>query len=134
MANLTRRSLLKTSLASAAALTIPGPLDSAAARKGRIHQSVCRWCYSKTPLDKLTEYAAKIGLAGIDLLEIEEFEFPRRYGLICTMGLAGGGEINKALNRIENHHAIEQAFRTNIPLAAKAGVPNVITFSGPRAG
>ncbi|MGA7751458.1 MAG: TIM barrel protein, partial [Candidatus Sulfotelmatobacter sp.] len=26
------------------------------------------------------------------------------------------------------------AFRTNIPLAAKAGVPNVITFSGNRAG
>ena len=134
MTNLTRRSLLKTSIASAAAVTLAGPLDSAAARKGRIHQSVCRWCYSKTPLDKLTEYAAKIGLAGIDLLEIEEFEFPRRYGLICTMGLAGGGEINKALNRIENHHAIEQAFRANIPLAAKAGVPNVITFSGPRAG
>jgi hydroxypyruvate isomerase len=35
---------------------------------------------------------------------------------------------------VENHAAIETAFRTNILRAAKAGVPNVITFSGNRAG
>ena len=135
MTNLTRRSLLKTSITSAAALSIPVALHSAvAARTGRIHQSVCRWCYSQIPLEKLGEYAATIGLSGIDLLQVEEFEIPHRYGLICTMGYAGGGEIGKALNRIENHAAIEQAFRKNIPLATKAGVPNVITFSGNRAG
>ena len=50
------------------------------------------------------------------------------------MGYAGGGDIKKALNRKENHDAIEAAFRKNIPLAAKAGVPNVITFSGNREG
>ena len=104
------------------------------ARKGRIHQSVCQWCYSQIPVDQLAEYAAKIGLRGVDLLQPEEYEIPRRYGLVCTMGYAGGGEIGKALNRVENHAAIEQAFRTNIPRAAKAGVPNVITFSGIRGG
>ena len=109
-------------------------LASSTPRKDRIHQSVCQWCYSKIPLDKLAEYAAKIGLKGIDLLKPDEYEIPRRYGLICTLGYAGGGEIGNALNRTENHAAIEQAFRTNIPLAAKAGVPNVITFSGNRAG
>jgi len=50
------------------------------------------------------------------------------------MGYAGGGEIGNALNRPQNHAAIEQAFRLNIPRAAKAGVRNVITFSGNRAG
>src|ERR1700689_5321478 len=50
------------------------------------------------------------------------------------MGYAGGGDIGKALNRTEHHAAIEQAFRVNIPLAAKSGVPNVITFSGNRGG
>jgi hydroxypyruvate isomerase len=135
MTYLTRRSLLKTSIASAAALTVPASLDAAVTiRKGRIRQSVCRWCYQQIPLEQVTTYAATIGLLGVDLLQVEEFEFPRRYGLICTMGYAGGGEIAKALNRIENHAAIEQAFRKNIPLAAKAGVPNVITFSGNRAG
>ena len=113
-----------------------GPsLDSTVAvRKGRIRQSVSRWCYAKTPLDQLAEYAAKIGLKGVDLLQPDEYEIPRRYGLICTMGYAGGGDIPKALNRVEIHAAIEQGFRTNIPLAAKAGVPNVITFSGNRDG
>ena len=82
----------------------------------------------------MSEYGAHIGLRGIDLLQPEEYEVPRRYGLICTMGYAGGGEISKALNRVENHAAIEEGFRKNIPLAAKAGVPNVITFSGNRGG
>ena len=38
------------------------------------------------------------------------------------------------MNRVENHAKIEEEFRKYIPLAAKAGVPNVITFSGNRIG
>jgi hydroxypyruvate isomerase len=138
MTEFTRRTLLKTSVAGLVASGVPsfgsGMDNSAVARKGRIHQSVSRWCYEKIPLDQLAEYSAKIGLQGVDLLQPDQYEVPRRYGLICTMGYAGGGEIGKALNRVENHAAIEQGFRTNIPLAAKAHVPNVITFSGNRAG
>ncbi len=67
-------------------------------------------------------------------MEIKDWDIPRRYGLVCTMGYAGGGTIPDAMNRMENHAAIEAAFRRNIPLAAKAGVPNVITFSGNRRG
>jgi len=50
------------------------------------------------------------------------------------MGYAGGGAIAEALNRVEHHAEIEASFRKNIPLAAKAGVGNVITFSGNRRG
>jgi hydroxypyruvate isomerase len=103
-------------------------------RKGRIRQSASRWCYQSIPLERLCAYGAEIGLKGIDLLNVEEWEVPKRYGLICTMGYAGGGEIVSALNRLENHDKIEEAFRKNIPLAARFGVPNVITFSGNRAG
>jgi hydroxypyruvate isomerase len=52
-------------------------------------------------------------------LQVEDFEVPRRYGLICTMGYAGGGTIPDGLNRTENHAAIETAFRNNLPLARK---------------
>jgi hydroxypyruvate isomerase len=103
-------------------------------RKGRIKQSVSRWCYEKIPLDDLCLYAAKIGLKAVDLLGPDEYEVPGRHGLVCSMAYAGGGEIPTALNRVENHARIEEGFRKNIPLAAKAGVPNVITFSGNRAG
>src|SRR6185437_3531464 len=135
---MTRRTLIASSAAGIAAMRTPLASQDRQSptplRKGRIHQSVSRWCYAKIPLDQLCEYAAKIGLRGIDLLQPEEYDIPRRYGLICTMGYAGGGEIPNAMNRTENHAAIEQGFRTNIPLAAKAGVPNVITFSGNRRG
>jgi hydroxypyruvate isomerase len=134
MPNMTRRDLLKSSLAGVAVARLAPPDLTASPRKGRIRQSVSRWCYQKTPLEDLCAYSASIGLKGVDLLRPEEYEVPRPHGLICTMGYAGGGEINQALNRAANHPAIEQAFRTNIPKAAKAGVPNVITFSGNRGG
>jgi len=103
-------------------------------RKGQIKQSVSRWCYQKIALDDLCTYAAQIGLKAIDLLGPEEYEVPARHGLICSMAYAGGGDIPNALNRIENHAKIEEGFLKNIPLAAKNGIPNVITFSGNRAG
>ena len=142
-----RRTFLKSSLAAAVAAAplsaaplngqISGNVSGTAAptpRKNRIHQSVSRWCYKDIPLDQLCQASAQMGLVGIDLLEINEWDVPARYGLICTMGYCGGGTIPDALNRTENHDAIEAAFRKNIPLAAKAKVPNVITFSGNRRG
>lgn len=135
---ISRRRVLESIVASAAFATgAPASWsasDSPILRRGRIQQSVCRWCYPNINLDDLTAYAAHIGLKGVDLLNPDEYEVPRRYGLICTMGYAGGGEIAHGLNRIENHAQIESGFRRNIPLAAKAGVPNVITFSGNRDG
>jgi len=136
-ASLTRRDALKSGFAATALASLPASMRSETAvptRKNRIHQSACRWCYKDIALDQLCAFAASIGMKGIDLLEVNEWEVPKRYGLICTMGHAGGGTIPDALNRPEHHDAIEAAFRTNIPLAAKAGVPNVITFSGARRG
>ena len=134
---LSRRAALKAGLAAAAmgplAAALPAQQGAAAIRK-RIRQSACRWCYKQIPLDQLCAFAAQNGMFGIDLLQPEEFEFPRRYGLICTMGYAGSDSIPNGLNRLENHAAIEAGFRQNIPLAAQAGVPNVITFSGNRHG
>ena len=134
---ITRRTALKSGLAATALASMPGVSsaeDKPAATRKRIRQAACRWCYAKIPLDDLCKAAAQIGLMGIDLLQPDEYEIPRRYGLICTMGYAGAGQIPDALNRPDNHAAIEAAFAKNIPLAAKAGVPNVITFSGNRRG
>lgn len=133
---MSRRTALKAGLATATAVSLPriSLADEAPKKTGRINQSVCRWCYKETALDDLCAFAAQIGLKGVDLLAAEEFDVPRKHGLICTMGYAGGGTIQDALNRTENHAAIEEGFRKNIPLAAKAGVPNVITFSGTRRG
>jgi hydroxypyruvate isomerase len=143
MSRMNRRQMLQAGAATAAAAlasplavaqSAPAAATTPVVHRHNIHQSVSRWCYSKIPLEQLCSYSAGIGLEGIDLLQPEEWETPTRYGLRCTMGYANGGDIKKALNRVENHAAIETAFRKFIPMAAKLNVPNVITFSGIRAG
>lgn len=143
MSSISRRNMLQGAIAGAAlASSSPiswgqaKPLDQTVStqRKGRIKQSVCRWEYQQLSLDQLCDYGAHIGLRGIDLLQPEDFEIPRKYGLICTMGYAGAGSIRDGLNVLANHDKIEAGLRLNIPLAAKAGVPNVITFAGNRNG
>ncbi len=127
----TRRAFLGSSLAACTAAALP----ATAAPAGRLKQSVSRWCYQDIPLDRLCAAASRMGLRGIDLLQPSEYAIPARHGLRCTMGYAADVmTIPNGLNRRENHAAIEQAFRTGIPLAAKAGVPNVIAFSGNRVG
>jgi hydroxypyruvate isomerase len=127
----TRRQFIGSSLALAATSGLAAP----PAASGRLKQSVSRWCYEKIPLDDLCAFAAKIGLQGIDLLHPADYDTPRRHGLRCTMGYAADVmTIPNGLNRRENHAAIEQAYRTGIPQAAKSGVPNVIAFSGNRRG
>jgi hydroxypyruvate isomerase len=138
MSPVSRRKMLKSFLSGAATAAIPSESWStqnvSTRRKGQIRQSVSRWCYQQISLDKLCASAADIGLQAIDLLNPEEYEVPGRYGLVCSMGYADGGEIVSAMNRVENHAKIEESFRKYIPLAARAGVPNVITFSGNRDG
>ena len=138
MTRVSRRNMLKSTISGVTMASVPSTLwseqNAPVPRKGRVKQSVSRWCYQQIPLDDLCASAAQMGLKAVDLLNLEEFQVPARDGLICSMGYAGGGEIASAMNRVENHAKIEQAFRKNIPLAAKAGVPNVITFSGNRAG
>jgi hydroxypyruvate isomerase len=138
MSLINRRKFVGTALAGAALSAVAQgeqkPAAPAPSSKSKIRQSVSRWCYQKMPLPDLCTNAAKIGLVGIDLLQPEEFDVPPRYGLISTMGYASAGTISKGLNRLENHAEIEAGLRKFVPIAAKAGTPNVITFSGNREG
>ena len=137
MSNLSRRALLKSAVAGATGLraSLSWARDTTVPqRKNRIHQSVCRWCYPKISVDVLCAKAAQIGLCGVDLLEPQDYEIPRRYGLVCTMALIPGVEITDGFNRIENHDTLEQGLRRHLPLAAKAGIKRTVTVSGNRKG
>src|SRR5260370_35247233 len=107
------------------------PLALAANRKGRLKQSVCRWCYKKIALEDLAREAAGMGIQAMDLIGPDEWPVVKKYGLTPAI-TTGGGAIPDGLNRKENHGKIEQQFRENIPTAAAAGVPNVITISASR--
>src|SRR6185436_20100986 len=50
-----------------------------AALKGRIHHSVCKWCYDKIELEELCTAGKEMGLASIELLEVKHFPTLKKY-------------------------------------------------------
>ena len=103
-----------------------------AVQRGRIHQSVCKWCYPKLSVEELCAAAAAIGLESVELLGPVSYEIVKRHGLVCAV--TNTHSITKGLNRPENHGECLAAIRTAMDAASAAGFPNVITFSGNRAG
>jgi hydroxypyruvate isomerase len=128
-------------IARASALALAGGAADVAAnqpagavKRARLKQSVCRWCYARIPLREFCRAVAALGLSAIDLLTPEEWPVAREFGLTCSMGSGLGGRIEHGLNDPANHDEIVGSLQQGIPLAARAGVPNVITFFGNRRG
>jgi hydroxypyruvate isomerase len=136
MGNLTRREALAVGAATiGAGIAVratgqSGAAPAKAVTKGRLKQSVCRWCYAKIPLVDFCKACVAMGLPAMDLLQPNEWAIARDNGLICSMGYADAGSIPKGLNDKANHDLIVAGLEKNLPLAAKAGVPSVITFFG----
>jgi hydroxypyruvate isomerase len=99
----------------------------------RLRQSVSRWCYGKLSLEELCAASKKIGLSAIDLLDEKEWSVPKQFGLTCAMA-NGFGSIPKGFNRPDNHDQLVADAERMMALAAAAGVPNIVCFSGNRAG
>jgi hydroxypyruvate isomerase len=105
-----------------------------AVTRGRLKQSVSRWCYKGIPLPDLCRAVAAMGVPAIDLLEPADWPIVREHGLVCSMGYGGGGSISDGLNNRANHDAIVANLTAAMPKAAALGVPNLITFFGNRQG
>jgi len=129
---MTRRSALQLG-AGLAAVSAARNAAAAPASAGRLKQSVARWCYGKISLDDLCRQGAEMGLSGIDLVEPEDWPTIRKYGLVPTV-TQGKAKIPDGWNRKESHDRLEAEIKDRIARAAEAKVPNVITFSGNRAG
>jgi hydroxypyruvate isomerase len=139
--------ILSGDMLSTSSPTLAAPLDhppalgesragSAAASKFKL--SVTRWPFGKLTIDQLSQMARELGIDSVELLEPEEWAIPKKYGLTCAMGYATvpnpETRLTEGFNRVENHAWLIPAYRRAIPLAAAAGVPNVICFSGSRKG
>jgi hydroxypyruvate isomerase len=140
-----RQAILGAGLAGAGAVVARGqgatapaspaaPTTGRGVTKGRLKQSVSRWCYGKIPLPEFAQAVKEMGLTAIDLLKQEEWTVVRDLGLVCSMGYGGGGTIPDGLNNKANHDAIVSGLEKSLPTAAKLGVPNLITFFGNRKG
>lgn len=85
------------------------------------------------PLADLCASARSLGIQSVELLGPEEWAVPRAHGLTCAVANGPGG-IAEGWNRAANHDAFLAKCETLLPLAAAAGIPNMIVFSGNRAG
>lgn len=101
----------------------------------QFQQSVSWWCFSPklmTP-EALLQTASQIGYTAVELVEPEFWPLVRDAGLKIA-SMRGHESISDGLNRRENAARITTELRASIVLAAEWGVPNVICFSGNRAG
>ena len=103
---------------------------------GRLKQSVSYWPYSKIPLPEFAKAAKNIGLAAVDLLQPEEWPVVRDAGLTCSMGYPTkrGDFLSTGFNDPTKHDMLVDELERTVPLAAAAGVPNVIAMFGNRKG
>jgi hydroxypyruvate isomerase len=136
---LSRRDVLRAAVGAAAVGGLLPALDAAAAElKGRINQSVCLWCYGgymqkqKMDLDQFAAACVELGLKSIELTGPDQWPTLKKHGLISAMSNSHG--IEKGLNRVANHEECLAKVRKSIDQTADAGFPNVICFSGNRAG
>jgi hydroxypyruvate isomerase len=125
-----RQALAAGAVSAIAAATLHA--DEPPAVKGRIKQSVCRWCYGGIKLPELAAAAKKMGYQSIELLGIDEVKQIKPLGMTCAMMRCAS--IADGLNRKENHDRIEKELRTHIEFAAAEGLPNVICMAGNRRG
>ncbi len=138
-----RRSALKTLAGSAALLSSPLTLTEAFAAsdkalgpalKGRIKQSVCRWCYSKIPLEDLCREAKAMGLQSIELLGPNDWPIVQKHGLTCALPNGAGMGIEKGFNNPLYHDDLIASYEALFPKLVEAGLKTVICFSGNRKG
>jgi hydroxypyruvate isomerase len=135
VASLSRRDLLIGSFSAAGALALVHQPFRVAV-PARLKQSVCRWPYRSIPLPELCRAAAAMGIAGIDLLQREDWDRVRQFGLVCSMGYPTSRRdfIETGFNDRANHAVLLRELEETIPLAARHHVPNVIGMFGNRRG
>ena len=107
------------------------------AQKGRLKQGVTNGVFGKSQLsiEDKCRIASELGCTGFDLVGPKDWPTLKKYGLKPTMyPPPDGSTIPFGLNRKENHEKILASLRKGIDTAAEWGAPNVITFSGNRAG
>ncbi|MEQ9264524.1 MAG: TIM barrel protein [Balneolaceae bacterium] len=96
--------------------------------------SVCRWPYGSKSLDELCEAAVDIGIQSIELLNPEDFDTIKRYGLTCAMANSVPLSLTEGFNDPSLHGQLQKNYEALIPVVAEAGFKNIICFSGNRNG
>ncbi len=129
-------------LAAAAALPAAGRAADADApstfdlRPSTLRQAVCRWPYGDLALPELCRVARAAGITGLDLLHPDEWAVAREHGLAVVTGNSTRRRsfLTDGLCDPAMQATVLRELEAAIPLAAEAGVPQVIALTGSRRG
>lgn len=135
---ISRRTAMSTLAAGAAGSLLAANAEAqdnpaAAPLKGRLKQSVCKWCYNKIPLDEFCQQVKPLGLLSVELLGEAEWPIVKQHGLTCAMANGPSG-ISDGWNEPKDHDKLVAESERLLPLVKEAGLPNMIVFSGNRRG
>lgn len=100
-----------------------------------IQQAVAWWCFvpAKLSPEQFVKAVAAAGYAGIDLVPQEYWPLVKDHGLAIS-SIVGHQSIPIGLNRRAEHERINHEIRTALDHAHQWNIPNLICFSGNRAG
>ncbi len=143
MKHVTRRTAIKAALAGSAAMATGG-LNALANQqqtankntplKGNIRHSVSKWCFGKYPLDEFCKICKDIGIESVELLDPKDWPVVQSHGMTVAMAQGAGLGIDRGFNDPSLHDELVESYEKVIPLVAKAGLTNLICFSGKRNG
>lgn len=100
-----------------------------------IQQAVAWWCFvpEKLTPEQFVRAVAEAGYAAIDLPPQEYWPLIKAHGLGIS-AIAGHQSLTVGLNRRDEHERIGREIQTSIEQAQEWNIPNLICFSGNRAG
>jgi len=118
----------QTQAPPAAAVPVP--------RKGRLKQGVTRGVFGRgMALEDMCREAARLGIAGFDLIGPADWPMLKKYGLVPSMYPGGpGGTIPIGPSHKEEHARLIPLMHAAIDEAAANAVPNIISLAGERKG
>ena len=108
---------------------------------GRLRQSFCYGCFNRggITLEELLRRAREIGYEAVEFWQRDGAPFDelvdisQKYGLAIA-SMCGHRTLEDGLNNPDNHGRIQEELHASIEVAAKHGIPGLITFSGNRNG
>ncbi len=130
----------KDALKGIASLPLIGALGSSESEatenrrpdKQTFRHSVCRWPYGGKTLEELCEFSVSIGIESVELINPEDFETVKSYGLTCAMVNQVPLNLTDGFNDPSLHTQLYKDYEALFPKVADAGFTNVICFSGNR--
>lgn len=144
MEKVSRRTAIKAALAGGALLTTSGWAGCSAPKKpetaveeplkGRVKHSVSKWCFGNYSLEEFCGICKSLGIQSVELLDPNEWPVVQKHGLTVAMAQGAGLGIDRGFNDPKLHDELVASYEAVIPEVAKAGLKNLICFSGRRNG